>query len=79
MSGIQLIMTIVLMLTSLVLIVSVLMQKGDAEGISALGASTGESYFGRNKDKTVQGKLAMLTKVSAVAFVVLTIVMLFVK
>lgn len=79
MSGIQLIMTVVLMLTSLVLIVSVLMQKGDAEGISALGASTGESYFGRNKDKTVQGKLAMLTKVSAVAFVVLTIVMLFVK
>lgn len=78
MSGIQLIMTIVLMLTSLVLIVSVLMQKGDVEGISALGASTGDSYFGRNKDKTVQGKLATLTKISAVAFVVLTIVMLFV-
>ena len=78
MSGIQLIMTIVLMLTSLVLIVSVLLQKGDVEGISALGASTGDSYFGRNKDKTVQGTLATLTKISAVAFVVLTIVMLFV-
>lgn len=79
MSGIQLVLTIILMLTSLVLIGSVLMQKGDADGISALGGgSTGENYFGKNKDKSVQGKLSMVTKVSAAAFVVLTLIMLFV-
>lgn len=78
MSGIQLVMTIVLMLTAIVLIVSVLMQKGDADGISALGGSTGDSYFGKNKEKTLEGKLSMITKASAVAFVVLTLIMLFI-
>jgi preprotein translocase subunit SecG len=78
MSGIQLVMTILLMISAVVLIVSVLLQKGDAEGIAALGASTGESYFGRNKDKSTQGKLAQLTKVSAGVFVVLTLAMLFI-
>ncbi len=78
MSGIQLVMTILLMISALVLILSVLLQKGDAEGIAALGGSTGESYFGRNKDKSVQGKLAQLTKVSAGVFIVLTLVMLFI-
>ncbi len=78
MSGIQLVMTILLMISALVLIGSVLLQKGDAEGIAALGASTGESYFGRNKEKSAQGKLAQLTKVSAGVFVVLTLAMLFI-
>lgn len=79
MSGLQLIMIIVLMLTSLVLIVSVLMQKGDEDGVAALGASAGDSYFGRNKEKTMEGKLANITKVSAAVFVALTFVMLFIK
>ena len=78
MSGIQLVMTIILMISALVLIVSVLLQKGDAEGIAALGASTGDSYFGKNKEKSAQGKLANVTKISAGVFVVLTLVMLFI-
>ncbi len=78
MSGIQLVMTIILMAVTAVLVVSVLLQKGDAEGLAALGASSGESYFGKNKEKSKQGQLAMLTKGSAIAFVVLCLVMLFI-
>lgn len=78
MSGIQLVMTIILMAVTTVLVVSVLLQKGDAEGLAALGASSGESYFGKNKEKSKQGQLAMLTKGSAIAFVVLCLVMLFI-
>ena len=78
MSGIQLVMTIVLMAVTAVLIISVLLQKGDAEGLAALGASSGDSYFGKNKEKSKQGKMALLTKGSAVDFVVLCLVMLFI-
>jgi preprotein translocase subunit SecG len=78
MTGIQLVLTIILMLVAAVLIISVLLQKGDEDGLSALGAKSGDSYFGKNKDKSMQGRLATLTKVSAIVFIVLTFAMRFV-
>lgn len=79
MSTVQIIFTVLLLVASLILIISVLLQKGDAEGISALtgGGSTG-SFFGKNKAKTMEGRLASLTKGSAIAFVVLGLVLIFV-
>ena len=79
MSPFQLIVTILLLLSSLALIISVLLQKGDADGVGALtgGSSTG-NFFGKNKAKTFEGKLASLTKGSAIAFVVLGLVLIFV-
>jgi preprotein translocase subunit SecG len=79
MTTIQVIFTILMMIASLVLIVSVLLQKGDAEGISALSGGGGaNSFLGKNKNKTKEGRLAMLTKGSAVAFVILALVLIFV-
>lgn len=80
MSAIQVILTVILMLVSVVMMVSVLLQKGDAEGISALsGSSTTDNYLGKNQTKTAEGRLALITKASAIAFVALAFVMLFVK
>ncbi len=79
MTAVQVIVTSLMLLASLALIVSVLLQKGDADGISALaGGSSTNSFFDRNKTKTLEGRLAMLTKGSAVAFVVLGLVLIFV-
>lgn len=78
MTGIQLVLTIILMLVAAVLIISVLLQKGDEDGLSALGTKSGDSYFGKNKDKSMQGRLATLTKASAIVFIVLTFAMRFV-
>ena len=78
MSTVQMIFNILMVLASIVLIVSVLMQKGDDGGVSAImGGSGAESFLGRNKAKTMQGRLALLTKVSAGAFVLLALVMIF--
>ncbi len=78
MSTVQLIFNILMVLASIVLIVSVLMQKGDEGGMGAImGGSGAESFLGRNKSKTMQGRLAMITKVSAGAFVLLALVMIF--
>lgn len=80
MTAVQIVFTILLLVASLALIVSVLLQKGDADGIAALGggSANANSFFGKNKAKTLEGKLAMLTKGSAVAFVVLGLVLIFV-
>ena len=78
MTALQMIFTILLMLSSLVLILSVLLQKGDSEGMSALTGGSTSSFFGKNRGKTLEGKLALTTKVSASAFVVLAMVLIFV-
>lgn len=71
------VVTIVLMvIVSLALIISVLMQSSDDNGLSALSGGSSESFFGKNKMNTLEGKLAMITKWSAVAFVVLALIML---
>lgn len=64
MQVLNIIMTVLLILTSLVLIVAVLLQPGKSAGLS--GAITGgaETFFGRNKAKTYEGKLALATKIT---------------
>ena len=80
MSAAQMIINILLIVVSLVMIVSVLLQKGDPEGMAALTGQSGQgSFFGKNKNKTFQGKMAQLTKVSAGVFVVLALAMVFVR
>lgn len=80
MSAIQVVLTVLLMLVAVVMMISVLLQKGDAEGISALsGSSSTDNYLGKNQAKTAEGRLALITKVSAILFVALAFVMLFVK
>ena len=67
--------SIVLVITALFLIVTVLLQSSDENGIGALSGHS-ESYFSRTKAKTFEAKLALGTKVAAAVFVVLSLVML---
>lgn len=76
MDAINVILTILMVISSLALIASVLMQSSDDNGMNALSGATGESFFSKNKMSTLEGKLAMVTKISAIAFVVLALLML---
>ena len=73
MIAVTVIVTILLVISALVLIVTVLMQPGESSG---LGAITGgaETFFGKNKAKTMEGKLALATKVSAAVFTICALV-----
>ena len=73
MTALSIIISIVLILVSLVLIVAVLMQQGQRQGLGAIGGGA-ETFLGKNKAKSVEGKLALITKASAAAFVVLAII-----
>ena len=78
MTAIQIIINICLIISSIVLIVSVLMQSSDSDGMGALTGGS-ETFFGKNKNATLEGKLALATKISAAVFVALAIIMLFVS
>ena len=63
---------IVLILASLVLIVSVLMQEGNKQGLGVIGGAA-ETFLGKNKAKSAEGKLLNITRITAAVFVVLAI------
>ena len=67
------IITVVLVVCALVLIATVLLQPGESNGLGAI-AGGAETFFGKNKAKTMEGKLALATKISAAAFIVCALV-----
>lgn len=75
MSAIEVILNILMVISAIVMIVTVLMQSSDDDGMSALTGGS-ETFFGKNKNSTLEGKLALATKVSAGVFVALALIML---
>lgn len=74
MVALQIVMTVLLILSALVVIVTVLMQQGQRQGLGAIGGGA-ETFFGKNKAKSFEGKLALATKIGAAVFIVLSLVL----
>ena len=68
---------ILLIIVALIMIVTVLLQSSETSGLGAVSGAA-ETFFGKNKAKGMEAKLALVTKICAAVFVVLAIVMMFV-
>lgn len=55
------------------LIVVVLLQKGKAAGLSGAIGGAAESYWGKNKARSMEGQLEKLTKLGAALFIILSV------
>ena len=75
MSVAQWIVGSLLMLSALVMIVTVLMQSSSRTGIGAVSGAA-ETFFGKNKARGMDAKLALVTKICTGLFVSLSIVMM---
>jgi len=64
---------ILLLLAALFLIVAVLLQNGKSKGTGVITGGA-ETFFGKNKGKSIDKKLSMLTAIVAVVFVLLVII-----
>ena len=62
------IVTVLLVITALILIATVLLQPGESNGLGAI-AGGAETFFGKNKAKSMERNLALATKVSAGEFI----------
>ena len=62
---------------SLALVVVVLMQHGKQQGLSGAIAGGAETFFGKNKGRTIDAILEKWTSVVAIAFLVTSIVLFF--
>jgi preprotein translocase subunit SecG len=74
---VRIIANVLLILFDLFLIAVVLLQPGKTAGLSGSIAGGAETFFGKNKAKSFEGKLAFYTKVAAVGFIILSIVLVF--
>lgn len=66
-------LTILFVIVALVLTIVVLMQEGKSAGLGTISGAA-DTYWGKNKGRSMEGKLEKITKILAVAFFVLAIV-----
>ncbi len=66
---------IVQIILSLILIVVVLFQNGNQEGLSGTIAGGAETFFGKNKGKTLDAKMKKWTSVVAVLFLISSVLL----
>ena len=63
---------VVYVIVCLVLVGIVLLQQGKAAGLSGAISGAGESYWGKNKARSMEGGLHKLTVVLATLFILIT-------
>ena len=68
------ILTIVFVLVCVVSVILVLLQEGRAAGLGAI-AGGAETYWGKNKGRSMEGKLVKITTGLAVGFMVLAVIL----
>ena len=72
---IKIVIVSVLLVLAIAMVVFVIMQKSNSDGISAISGQT-NTFYNKNKGATLQGKIKILTIIDAVLILVLTIVFL---
>ncbi|MCR5801540.1 MAG: preprotein translocase subunit SecG [Lachnospiraceae bacterium] len=74
MSGLRIFITVVFLIDCVILTALVLLQEGKSAGLGAV-AGAAETYWGKNKGRSMEGMLVKLTRVASVLFLVLAIVL----
>ncbi len=68
-------LTILFVLVCIALSVVVLLQEGKSGLGSLAGGNNSETFWGKNKGRSAEGKLATITKVLAVVFLLLALLL----
>lgn len=74
MGALKVILTILFVLDCIGLTAAVLLQEGKSQGLGAI-AGAAESYWGKNKGRSMEGGLVRLTTIMGVLFFVLSLVL----
>ena len=74
MAVLRTILTVIFVIICIALTVLVLMQEGKSQGLGSISGMA-DTYWGKNKGRSMEGKLEKITKVMIVIFFVLSIVL----
>ena len=70
MGALRITLMIIFIIVCIALVILVLMQEGKSAGLGAVSGAA-ETYWGKNKGRSMEGKLVKITTGLAVAFMVL--------
>ena len=71
---VRIILTVIFILICVALSVLVLMQEGKSAGLGAISGAA-ETYWGKNKGRSMEGKLEKMTKYAAILWMILALVL----
>ena len=74
MEALRIVINIIFILVCVALTVLVLMQEGKSAGLGSISGAA-ETYWGRNKGRSMEGMLVKITRILVVAFIVLAAVL----
>ena len=69
------VLTVIYILICLLIAVVILLQEGKQAGLGGTISGAAETYWGKNKGRSMEGKLENITKVAIVLFLVLSLVL----
>ena len=74
MAALKMILTVIFIIISIALTVIILMQEGKSAGLGAI-AGAADTYWGKNKGRSMEGRLVTGTKILVVLFIVIAAVL----
>lgn len=69
------VVTAIFILVCFIITVVILLQEGKQAGLTGAISGAAESYWGKNKGRSMEGKLEKITKVMVVLFFVLSLLL----
>ena len=73
---IRFVLMIIILLCSIFMIVATMMQQGNTNGMTGITGDTSDTFYNRNKGRSMQGKLKLWTTIVAISIFVLCLVYL---
>ena len=70
----KIILTVVFVLICIALTIIVLLQEGKAQGLGSISGMA-DTYWGKNKGRSAEGTLIRVTKIMAILFIILSMVL----
>ena len=74
MGTLRIVLTIIFIIMSVALAAIVLLQEGKSAGLGAISGAA-ETYWGKNKGRSMEGKLVKITRFLAIGFMLMAIVL----
>lgn len=74
MAVLKIILTVIFIIISIALTVIILMQEGKSAGLGAI-AGAADTYWGKNKGRSMEGRLVTGTRILVVLFIVIAAVL----
>jgi len=74
-SAIQIIVSVFHIVFALSIIVIVLLQSGKSAGLSGAIAGGAETFFGKNKGRTIDALLSRYTSIAAIMFLITSVIL----